>query len=88
MAKQVPWDKTIVDEFIKQAMLSEDEIAVLETRVKGLTRVQQSIKLGVSVSTIDKIIKRLKIKYDNAQRHSEILPKRLNCVKELRNTIN
>lgn len=80
MTKQVLWTRAIADEFIKQAMLSDDEILILETRIKGYTRVQQSMKLGVSVSTVDKIIKRLKAKYDNVQKSNPILPKRLNCL--------
>lgn len=88
MAKQILWNRIIVDEFIRLAMLSDEEILVLETRAKGLTRVQQSIKLGMSVSTVDNIIRRLKRKYDNVQKHSQVLPKRLNCVKEVRSVTN
>lgn len=70
------WTDTIFKEFVRKAMLSEDEIAILETSIKGWSRVEQSIKLKMSVSRIQRIDKRLKAKYDAAQKESDILPLR------------
>lgn len=76
MSKEVPWNKIIVEEFIEQAMLSETEEMVLRTRVKGWSRVQQSQKLGISLSSLDRIISVLKEKYDNVQKYDPLLPPR------------
>lgn len=76
MAHQVHWTRIIVEEFIKEACLTEEEEMVLRTRVKGWTRTRQSMELDMSLSTIDRIIKRLKIKYDEVQQYDPLLPKR------------
>lgn len=61
MSKQVNWNKIIYDEFIRLAILTDDEKKVLETRLKNYTRIQQAEMLSFSVATIDRIIKSLKI---------------------------
>lgn len=76
MSKQVPWNKIVLEEFIRLAMLSKDEEAIMRTRVAGWTRTQQSMELGMSLATVDRIIKRLKIKYDKVQPYSPLLPPR------------
>ena len=48
----------------------------MRTRVAGWSRTKQSMELGMSLSTVDRIIKRLKIKYDNCEKYSPILPPR------------
>lgn len=68
MSHQVPWNKIILEEFIRLAILSKDEEAVMRTRVAGWTRVEQSMKLGMSLAKVDKITARLKEKYDGVQR--------------------
>ena len=82
MSKQVPWNKIITEEFIELAQLSDIEEQVLRTRVAGWTRTEQSMKLGLSMATLDRIIKRLNIKYDNVQKYSPILPPRKYSVDE------
>lgn len=76
MAHEVCWTRQIVEEFAQEAMLSDFENQVLRTRVKGMQRVEQSILLGCSVSTIDRTIKVLKRKYDAVQEYDVILPPR------------
>lgn len=76
MAKEVPWNKLILEEFIKEALLTKEEEMIMRTRVAGWTRTQQSLELGMSLSTIDKIIRRLKDKYDNVQKYDVLLPPR------------
>ena len=76
MAHQVPWTKIIVEEFISLASLTRDEEAVMRTRAAGYTITEQSIKLGMSTRKIDRIIQRLKIKYDLVQPYSVLLPPR------------
>jgi len=76
MAKQVPWNKIIVETFIEEAMLSEEEEWVLRTRVAGWPRTKQADQLGMSLSSLDRIISTLKIKYDNVQKYNPLLPPR------------
>ncbi len=82
MSKQVPWNKIILEEFIRIGGLTQVEEEVMRTRVAGWTRVEQSMKLGLSLATIDRCIKRLKVKYDNAQIYSLILPPRKESAEE------
>lgn len=82
MSKQVPWNKLIVEEFCKEAMLTKDEEMILRTRVMGWSRTQQSLELGMSVATVDRIIATLKMKYDNVQKYDVLLPPRKPSAKE------
>ena len=84
MAHQVIWTKRITDIFYVEAHLSDFEIQVMETRVKGMTITEQSVKFNCSKSMIDKTIKKLKAKYDECQKnHPEDLPERKSSAKEL-----
>ena len=83
MSHQVPWSKVILEAFIEEACLSKDEEMVMRTRVAGWSRTEQSMKLGMSLATIDRIIARLKKKYDAAQKYSAILPPRKQSEREL-----
>ena len=76
MAHQVPWTKVILEEFIKEACLTEFEEKVMRTRVGGWSRTKQCQEFNISMSTLDKTIRRLKIKYDNVQKYDPILPPR------------
>lgn len=82
MSHQVPWNKFIVERFCELAMLTKDEEMVLRTRVAGWTRVEQSLKLGMSIATVDRIISRLKTKYDNVQKYDPLLPPRRSSAEE------
>ena len=74
--KGIIWTKAIFDEFVKRAMLSDEEIAVIETSIRGWSRVKQSLELNMSLSKIQRIKRRCEIKYDVAQKESDILPER------------
>lgn len=76
MANQVPWNKLIVEEFIAQALLTTDEEWVLRTRVAGWSITKQSIELGMSVSSVNRIIAKLKKKYDQVAKYNPLLPPR------------
>lgn len=76
MSHEVPWNKLIVEEFIEQAMLTTEEEWVLRTRVAGWTRTKQADELGMSISTVDKIIATLKKKYDGVAKYDPLLPPR------------
>ena len=83
MTKQVPWNKIILEEFIHLAMLTKDEEMIMRTRVYGWTVNQQADKLNMSVSSVNRIIKRLKNKYDKVEKYSAVLPPRKKGEKEL-----
>lgn len=83
MTKQVPWNKIILEEFVEQAMLTKDEEIIMRTRIAGWTINQQADKLNVSVSTINRTIQKLKLKYDEVEKYSVILPPRKSSKKEL-----
>lgn len=80
MAKQVPWNKIILEEFIRLGGLTKTEEEIMRTRIEGLSRVEQSFMMGMSVASIDRAIKRCKIKYDNVQKYSDVLPPRTSSV--------
>lgn len=62
--------------FIEEAMLTEEEEMILRTRAAGWTRVRQSVEFGMSLSTVDRIIKKLKLKYDEVEKYNQELPPR------------
>jgi len=82
MAHEVPWNKIIVEEFVSQALLTKDEEWVLRTRVSGWSITRQSMELGMSISSVNRIIKRLKQKYDKIAKFNPLLPPRKSSDKE------
>lgn len=82
MSKQVPWNKLILEEFIREACLTKDEEMIIRTRVAGWSRVKQSMELNMSLATVDRLIKSLKKKYDNVQKYDPILPPRKTSAEE------
>lgn len=76
MAQQVPWDQQILDEFIRRALLSEEDQWILRSRIGGMSRSQQAEHLGLSERSVDRRISRLKSKYDHVQPGSSGLPPR------------
>lgn len=82
MSKQVAWSKVILEAFIEDALLTKEEEMIMRTRIAGWTRTKQAMEFGMSVSNIDKIIKRLKVKYDLVQKYNPLLPPRKASVEE------
>lgn len=81
--KQVKWTEQILRKFEQRALLSEEECYIMESRIKGATVTQQALKLSKSESTIHRIIKELKIKYDLVQlEYPDEFPKRKKSAKE------
>ena len=81
--KQILWTKKIVDTFIKEGMLTKEEREVLLLRVQGYTIAEQAEMLNISDSKVNRITRRLKIKYDALQNTIKELPKRTETTKEL-----
>lgn len=82
MAHQVMWSKIVLERFIELALLTKEEEEIIRTRVAGWTVTKQAMELGMSESKVNKIIARLKIKYDNVQKYDPILPPRKVSSKE------
>lgn len=82
MAHQVPWNKIILERFIELGALTDIEEQIMRTRVAGWTITKQAITFGLSEPTVNRIIKRLKIKYDNVQKYDPLLPPRKFSAKE------
>lgn len=76
MANQVPWNKIILETFIEEGCLTKDEEMIMRTRVAGWSRTKQCSELGLSMSTVDRLIKSCKLKYDNVSKYNPILPPR------------
>ena len=74
--KDIIWNNIILDEFLRLAILTEIEEQILRTRIKGFSRVQQSMKFNMSVASVDSVIRMIGIKYDMVQPYSTILPVR------------
>ena len=77
MAQQVPWDQRVLDEFIRQALLSEEDQWLMRTRAAGWSRVQQCHAYGMSLATLDRYIRKLKNSYNSVQEYSYILPQNI-----------
>lgn len=82
MSHQVPWNKIILETFIEEGCLTKDEEWIIRTRVAGWSRTKQAMELGMSLSTVDRIISNLKLKYDNVQRYNPLLPPRKSSSEE------
>lgn len=80
---QVIWTKLIVETFIEEANLTKEEEIILRTRAQGWTVKRQAVELCMSESSVHRIIRKLKRKYDEAQKHNVILPPRRKSAKEL-----
>ena len=84
MSKQVIWTKHVQETFITEGNLTDFEIQVLDLRVKNKTITETSLQLNCSKSLVDKTIKKLKIRYDEVQKHHpDDLPVRRTSAKEL-----
>lgn len=83
MSHQVIWSKIILETFIEEANLNKEDEWIMRTRVAGWSRVKQSQELHISLSCLDKRIRRLKKRYDEVQKHNPLLPPRKFSAEEL-----
>ena len=83
MSHQVIWSKIILETFIAEANLNKEDEWIMRTRVAGWSRVKQSQTLHISLSCLDKKIRRLKQRYDQVQKTNPLLPPRKFSEQEL-----
>lgn len=77
MSHEVLWTDKLTEAFIKCAALSDDEAYIMRTRARGYTVTQQALALGLSESTVHRMISKLKTKYDAVQKeYPETFPVR------------
>lgn len=65
MNLKVPWTKTLLEDFISEGLLTDDEEKLIRTRIAGWSIVKQSMELNCSTATISRMIKKLRQKYDD-----------------------
>lgn len=82
MSHDVSWNEVIYMEFSRLAMLSPLEREILRTRIMGYSVVQQSQEFNISESSVARIIRKLKDKYDEVQPYSDKLPPRKSSAQE------
>lgn len=68
MSHQVKWSKQVLTDFCTLALLNEDEIYIMESRIKGTPVSLQADHLCCSESTVHRMIAKLKKKYDVVQK--------------------
>lgn len=88
MSKEVVWTKIILETFLEESgiidrvALGDEKARILEgimrTRCAGWKISKQAVEFNCDVSTINKYIAELKVLYDETQKTSLILPKRIN----------
>lgn len=74
--KDIVWNKILLEEFLSIATLTEIEEKVLRSKLAGYTISQQADIFNMSVSSINRVLKSIDEKYDDAEKYSFILPSR------------
>lgn len=83
MAHQVKWSKHLLQEFCENALLSDDEVYIMESRTRGVPVSVQAAHLCCSEATVHRMISKIKKKYDLVQRECpDRFPKRKKSAKE------
>ncbi len=74
---KIPWNRVILDEFISLALLTPEEEKIVRTRAAGWSRVKQCHACNMSLSTLDRTIKKLKSTYRFVSGYSDVLPENI-----------
>lgn len=82
MKTTVSWNESLYMLFINKMMLSRLEREVLRCRIMEYTVTEISEELGVSKSTVDRTVKKLRLKYDKLREMDSTLPPRRMSDKE------
>lgn len=65
MKHQVNWFKELLEDFIEEGLLSDDEAKIMRMRTKNKSILEQAEALKTSPETINRMVVELKKKYDN-----------------------
>lgn len=74
--RDLVWDKRMLGAFIEHACLTEEEVEVLRDLAYDKDRAGTAMRCHMSQEKVDKIRKRLRIKYDLIQPYVDELPPR------------
>ena len=55
MKHKVPWNRTLLEDFIKEGLLTEDEEFIMRTRLAGWAQVKQAMERNISTATVSNI---------------------------------
>lgn len=69
---KIEWTKLMLENFICQGLLNEEEEKILRGRIKGDTQVKQGMDLGISDRTVRRYVKKMQNKYDELVRQDPI----------------
>lgn len=83
MSHQVIWTKFILERFISEGNLSPEEEHVMRMRAACRGNVEISMSLHMSIRTVERIVQRLKKKYDAVAAFDPLLPPRKETAAEL-----
>lgn len=83
MKHQIPWNKTILEDFIEEGLLTDEEAHLMTLRTRNKSTVYQATALNVSTATVDRMVVELKKKYDQLhEQFPDRFPKRHRSQKE------
>ena len=54
MKHKVPWNRTLLEDFIKEGLLTEDEEFIMRTRLAGWSQVKQAMERKLEKCEIKK----------------------------------
>ena len=72
----IRWNRIIIDDFLFNACLTDDEKTVLFDWANGKTPVSTAMNHNMSVSQVGKLRTQIRQKYDDVQPFTPLLPKR------------
>lgn len=72
----IRWNRIILDDFLFNAFLTEDEEAVVLDWASGKSTACTAMTRNMSVAKVDKIRNQIRKKYDDVQPYTPLLPPR------------
>ena len=72
----IRWNRIVLDDFLFNACLTDDEKTVLFDLANGKTPVSTAMNHNMSVSQVGKLRTQIRQKYDDVQPFTPLLPKR------------
>lgn len=76
MARDLTWNKIMLNEFRKLAILTEDEDKVLSGWSRNKSIVEIALTYGMTERTVSRHLERIRGKYDEVQKFTPLLPAR------------
>lgn len=77
MARDLIWNRIMLDEFRKLAFLTEDEDNVLSGWACGKSLTYIALMCGMSERTVSRHLENIRKKYDEVQIYTPLLPARI-----------